>query len=155
MHRFFMLLAVLVCFGLAGCENTEENIKDAIRAKLRDPASATFSDFVDPRKLEQDVSKRRFPRVMYVQVNAKNSFGGYTGKQEWVAFLDSKGKVEEIGPVVGPTDDMRAELHRLCDDGNVMSILFAERLASLGDLSCLEIIEAKMEAMTTKDTAQK
>ena len=147
MRKLFLLLTAMACLGMAGCLGPEGAIKDAIRAKLKDPASATFSDFVGPKTLKDDLGMcSGSGSVMYVQVNSKNSYGGYTGKQQWVAFLDSGGKLGMIDPVVGPIDEVRTELLELwkvCEDiGRLYGgVLFAKRLALLGDFSSCEKIE--------------
>jgi len=52
--------------------------KDAVRAKLKDPRSATFRKVV--------VHKREGMILMCGEVNSKNSLGGYTGYQKFVSM---------------------------------------------------------------------
>jgi hypothetical protein len=67
--------------------------------QLKDPYSAVYK-FEQPRKgFAQDGAlaggKRHYGWIMPVWINAKNSFGGYTGYQQYVAFF-SEGKVSDI-----------------------------------------------------------
>lgn len=63
-------------------------IEDAIRENLKDPDSARFYDFTSPRK-EVMVENKKFVYgySACVFVNAKNSYGGYTGKKLYWAFI--------------------------------------------------------------------
>lgn len=69
-------------------ENFREIIESTIREQLKDPDSAKFSGFTEPRK-EVMVEQRNFVYgySSCVFVNAKNSYGGYTGKQLYWAFI--------------------------------------------------------------------
>lgn len=66
-------------------------VEDAIRNELKDPDSAKFSGMTTPRK-EVMVQNGNFVYgySICVFVNAKNSYGGYTGKQLYWAFLRDK-----------------------------------------------------------------
>ncbi|HHH0485780.1 TPA: hypothetical protein ACPZO0_002151 [Yersinia enterocolitica] len=68
--------------------NYKKLIEDAIRNELKDPDSAKFSEFTAPRK-EVMVNNRKFVYgySSCVFVNAKNSYGGYTGKQLYWVFI--------------------------------------------------------------------
>ncbi|CNG79202.1 hypothetical protein [Yersinia frederiksenii] len=68
--------------------NYKKLIEDAIRNELKDPDSAKFSEFTTPRK-EVMVNNRKFVYgySSCVFVNAKNSYGGYTGKQLYWVFM--------------------------------------------------------------------
>lgn len=63
-------------------------IEGAIRDQLKDPESAQFTGFTTPRK-EVMVDQRKFiyGYSSCVFVNAKNSYGGYTGKHLYWAFM--------------------------------------------------------------------
>jgi hypothetical protein len=63
-------------------------VEGAIREQLKDPDSAKFSGFTTPRR-EVMVDQRKFiyGYSTCVFVNAKNSYGGYTGKQLYWAFI--------------------------------------------------------------------
>lgn len=69
-------------------ENFQSLVESAIRGQLKDPDSAQFSGFTEPRK-EVMVEKSNFVYgySSCVFVNAKNSYGGYTGKQLYWAFI--------------------------------------------------------------------
>ncbi|MFT1618124.1 hypothetical protein [Enterobacter kobei] len=69
-------------------DNSKFIIESAIRDQLKDPESAKFSEFTEPRK-EVIVENRNFVYgySSCVYVNAKNSYGGYTGKQLYWAFM--------------------------------------------------------------------
>uniref|UniRef100_UPI0035C67D96 hypothetical protein n=1 Tax=Serratia quinivorans TaxID=137545 RepID=UPI0035C67D96 len=68
--------------------NYKKIVEDAIRVELKDPESARFSNMTKPRK-EVMVEKGNFVYgySTCVYVNAKNSYGGYSGKQLYWAFL--------------------------------------------------------------------
>lgn len=63
-------------------------VESAIRESLKDPDSAKFYDFTAPRK-EVMVEHKNFVYgySTCVYVNAKNSYGGYVGKQLYWAFI--------------------------------------------------------------------
>ncbi|WJM80441.1 hypothetical protein [Pectobacterium brasiliense] len=77
-------------------DNFQNLIESAIRENLKDPDSAKFSGFTEPRR-EVMVENRNFVYgySSCVFVNAKNSYGGYTGKQLFWAFIRN-GKVLRI-----------------------------------------------------------
>lgn len=68
--------------------NYQVLVENAIREILKDPESAKFSKFTNPRK-EVMVENRNFVYgySTCVFVNAKNSYGGYTGNQLYWAFI--------------------------------------------------------------------
>lgn len=63
-------------------------VEEAIRNDLKDPESAQFSDMTHPRKevMVQD-GNFVYGYSTCVFVNAKNSYGGYTGKQLYWVFM--------------------------------------------------------------------
>ncbi|MBK0000287.1 hypothetical protein [Erwinia sp. S38] len=67
-------------------------VEEAIREQLKDPDSAKFSSFTNPRKevmVENGSFVYGYSTCLYV--NAKNSYGGYTGKElYWVFLRDNK-----------------------------------------------------------------
>ncbi|WP_447868627.1 hypothetical protein [Rahnella aceris] len=69
-------------------KNYEPLVEDAIRNELKDPESAKFSGITTPRK-EVMVQNGNFVYgySTCVFVNAKNSYGGYTGKQLYWVFI--------------------------------------------------------------------
>lgn len=63
-------------------------IETAIREHLRDPDSAKFYDFTPPRKeVMSENNKFIYGYSSCVLVNAKNAYGGYTGKKLYWAFI--------------------------------------------------------------------
>lgn len=73
-------------------KNYNVYVEEAIRSQLKDPDSAKFSGMTKPRK-EVMVENRQFiyGYSTCVFVNAKNSYGGYVGKQlYWVFIRDGK-----------------------------------------------------------------
>lgn len=69
-------------------KNYKEVVESAILRQLKDPESAKFSAMTTPRK-EVMVENRAFvygySTCLYV--NAKNSYGGYTGDQLYWVFM--------------------------------------------------------------------
>lgn len=107
MHYFVLLLGLL----LAGCQTAAETaplevltphqlsspqkdaLFDGVRSSLKDPGSAQFGDYVAGLNSKNGI-------VVCGWVNAKNSYGGYTGKQPYLAlYLPDNGKfyVQKIG----------------------------------------------------------
>ncbi|ELY4307188.1 hypothetical protein SMZ82_002439 [Cronobacter malonaticus] len=68
--------------------NYKKIVEDAIRNELKDPESARFSDMTPPKK-EVMVEQGNFVYgySLCVNVNAKNSYGGYVGKQLYWVFM--------------------------------------------------------------------
>lgn len=68
--------------------NYKKIVEDAIKDQLKDPESARFSDMTTPRK-EVMVEQGNFVYgySLCVNVNAKNSYGGYVGKTLYWVFL--------------------------------------------------------------------
>jgi len=68
----------LLCLGAVACNGAERKIQESVRSSLRDPASAIFGE------------TRIAPSgtAACVVVNARNSFGGYTGNQVATVYLD-------------------------------------------------------------------
>ena len=66
----------------------KQAIEDAIKDELKDPDSAKFTGMTTPRK-EVMVERKEFVYgySACVYVNAKNSYGGYTGKELYWAFM--------------------------------------------------------------------
>lgn len=79
----------------------KEQIKSYLSTRLKDPYSAKY-DFIEPYKgYSQDGQWSstggaiNFGWIIPVYVNAKNSFGGYTGSQKYV-FMFSSGVMYDI-----------------------------------------------------------
>ncbi|MFK3912046.1 hypothetical protein ACI2JI_08155 [Enterobacter cancerogenus] len=68
--------------------NYQALVESAVREKLKDPDSAKFSNYTNPHK-EVMVENHKFiyGYSTCVLVNAKNSYGGYTGNQLYWAFI--------------------------------------------------------------------
>lgn len=78
----------------------EAIIKAYLEKTLKDPESARYGEFTKPEK-DQAIANVHERRALYgyvscVDINAKNSYGGYTGaKRTW--FLIHDGKVVRSG----------------------------------------------------------
>jgi hypothetical protein len=70
----------------------EEQIKQWALSALKDPESARFGRFSKPRKEWMVASQKAvFGYSVCADINAKNSYGGYTGNQRyWFFFRDDK-----------------------------------------------------------------
>jgi len=68
------------CFFLAACNSTEKQAQEDFRAHMKDPDSAKFGRF-----------KARGNKAC-LEVNGKNSFGGYTGMETAFLNRDEQGK---------------------------------------------------------------
>jgi hypothetical protein len=73
--------------------------ENAIRAKLKDPESARFSDMI--RKTTAN-ARGEPTDVVCGRVNAKNGFGGYTGFTPAVYLVSRKVAYTTEEPYVGP-----------------------------------------------------
>lgn len=72
-------------------DNYKEIVKSAIDDILKDPDTAKFYDFTPPRKEVAYVHGVVYGYSSCVVVNAKNAYGGYTGKTlYWVFMRDNK-----------------------------------------------------------------
>lgn len=72
--------------------NYKKVIKEHIADNLIDPESARFTKFSKPQKswmseFQGFKNFKYYGWLVCVDVNAKNSFGGYTGKKTYVALL--------------------------------------------------------------------
>jgi len=82
----------------------QDEIKAFISPKLKDPYSAVY-DFGIPRKgAARDGlifgCGKHYGWIIPVGINAKNSFGGYTGEQQFI-FMLSEGRVSDITTMMG------------------------------------------------------
>ncbi|MBA5234749.1 hypothetical protein H2Y56_21960 [Pectobacterium aroidearum] len=102
-----IISAILAClFFLTGCvapmtknevaaasyqqlpSDYQEKIKQYFESRLKDPDSAKYR-FSEPRKAFTEAT-RHFAYVVPVAVNAKNSYGGYTGfKMYYLSYYGS------------------------------------------------------------------
>lgn len=70
--------AIIACTLMSGCSReaeTVERVKDAVRAQLKDPSSAQFTNV---RTVGDQAAL-----AVCGEVNAKNSFGAYVGPQRF------------------------------------------------------------------------
>lgn len=117
-----LLPLLFACFGLflAGCASVVAKLPDAeakaaayppipdyermvkayFASTLKDPYSAQYSDWFLHRAYLARKGAPVFSYVVAVQVNAKNSYGGYTGKQMHMLWLNPDGRVQDaMGPM--------------------------------------------------------
>ncbi len=89
MRRFVVAGAIMLAVAGAAAAKASviEDAKAAVREKLRDPDSAKFTN----------VTQRRAPNVrgdlvdvVCGEVNAKNGFGGYSGRIPFAYFPDGR-----------------------------------------------------------------
>jgi hypothetical protein len=74
-------------------ERNKQRCLARITAMLKDPESARLSEVTRAREPAPDyeTNKGWFPSISYtVNVNAKNSYGGYTGSKVWLCSFDLK-----------------------------------------------------------------
>jgi len=76
--------------------NYKELLESSTKAMLKDPDSAKFSNFTEPKK-EVMVANTDFVYGYSIcfSVNAKNSYGGYVGNQLYWGFIRN-GKVLRV-----------------------------------------------------------
>lgn len=77
-------------------DNYQELMKAWFQDNLKDPDSAKYSGYTNPIK-EHAIENVNAKKVIYgysacVYVNAKNSYGGYTGKKQYWFFFNN-GKI--------------------------------------------------------------
>ena len=96
MKNVTALAGVLLLLRLGGCEQSK--IKSSIAEDMKDPSSVKFGKFIwiendgprddcGPQFTARYDSRRACP-VACVEVNAKNSFGGYTGEKVYLVKKD-------------------------------------------------------------------
>lgn len=74
-NAVFAVFFVVLC----GCSNTSSEIEEKVRSSLKDPDSAKFSE----RKIHH---AGKNGAITCGTVNAKNSFGGYSGAMAYMHF---------------------------------------------------------------------
>ncbi len=74
--------------------------KQKVSGKLKDPDSAKFTDVA--RKTTPNVAGQPTD-VVCGKVNAKNSYGGYTGAKAFIYFVGDKSSVSSEDDLVGST----------------------------------------------------
>lgn len=65
---------ILFCLALSLSACGNGDIKDVVKAHLKDPDSAKFGQI--------DIIKGKDVQIAVVTVNAKNSYGGYVGEKQ-------------------------------------------------------------------------
>lgn len=100
-------------------ENYEELVKTWAEQNLKDPESARYNRISKPRKEFMIASlKPFFGWSVCADINAKNSYGGYTGAQTYW-FLIRDGKIERSQSTSGFPGKMISRGHNVnCEDGN-------------------------------------
>lgn len=90
------IVTLLSLIYLTGCKPTEKDYinlgEGLVKSTLKDPDSAKF----------ESLFKQSGESDGYVcgYVNAKNSYGGYTGKKQFYVYVDVlDGKINSNGPV--------------------------------------------------------
>lgn len=89
-------------------DDYQQIVEQYMAEQLKDPESARYSKFRDPKKdLKIVDAKKRVATLGYstcVDINAKNSYGGYTGaKRHWFLIRDGK-VVDSLGPELAGFD---------------------------------------------------
>jgi hypothetical protein len=97
MMNMRIALAAIIAGALAGCATTpppevlrtadygsypgnfESVIKDYVAGQLKDPGSAQYQFLNAPKKGYWGLGGAKYGYVVCARINAKNSFGGYTG----------------------------------------------------------------------------
>ena len=96
MNMKIAIVTLLSLIYLTGCKPTEKDYinlgEGLVKSTLKDPDSAKF----------ESLFKQSGESDGYVcgYVNAKNSYGGYTGKKQFYVYVDVlDGKINSNGPV--------------------------------------------------------
>jgi hypothetical protein len=101
------IITVMILYG-CNTENSQSNpsnalsediaqkelLKNTVKATLKDPGSALFGEITLGEKFSAyntETKKLVEGRFACLSVNAKNSFGGYTGEQHWLLTQSSGG----------------------------------------------------------------
>ncbi|MFZ6677259.1 hypothetical protein [Undibacterium sp. Tian12W] len=129
MKTKLLLIALLLCLGACDSTTFDNAMRRAVREKLKDPDSAKWG--------ESYVYKNR----ACLEVNSKNSFGGYAGKQvAWLRTFDSGAswyvnKIEEA-------ECFEAPVKKLAENDE------AEKVA---EEKVLEILKSKAYKITAQE----
>ncbi len=81
--------------------NYEQSIKDFMQGELKDPDSAEYKFIPPVKQALQQLWKSYIGWEVGVQVNAKNSYGGYTGYQPYFFFFQNEKIVGVAEPPYG------------------------------------------------------
>lgn len=88
----WLAYVMLLAAGSALAQPSTDRALDAVRAKLRDPASAVFESVAAGRN--DKLQANRAGVCGYV--NAKNGYGGYAGRQRFAVYLTDEGAPEAV-----------------------------------------------------------
>jgi hypothetical protein len=90
---FLVAMATLIALPASAAPNRPavDQAKASVLAQLKDPDSAKFGVAAE------------FPEAICLQVNAKNSYGGYTGNKIWV-YLKATHRSFPVYPNAYDTD---------------------------------------------------
>lgn len=99
---FFTLILI------AGCKPSDQEFiaigESVVRDSLKDPDSAKFESFYK--------SSGELDGYVCGSVNAKNSYGGYTGKKSYYVYIEVENKkIKDHGPIIIVADDDRKALN--------------------------------------------
>jgi hypothetical protein len=87
-------------------KNYKELVQSTIKDELKDPYSAKFGEFSPLRKEVMEMNRNFvYGYSTCVFVNAKNSYGAYTGKQLYWAFIRN-GQVLRLQNTNDPYEDI-------------------------------------------------
>lgn len=103
------LIFFICLFLISACKPSEKDFisigEGIVKDSLKDPESAKFSSFFHASSENEG----------YVcgDVNAKNSYGGYTGKKPYFIYIETNdGKLTNHGPVTIVADDDKKGLEK-------------------------------------------
>ncbi|PHM51011.1 hypothetical protein [Xenorhabdus sp. KK7.4] len=123
-------ILIIVIFGLllSACKPTEKDFinigESLVRNNLNDPDSAKFDSFYhssDEIFTPIDRPSGELDGYVCGRVNAKNAYGGYTGKKPYYVHIETKnGKLKKHGPVIIVSDGDQENLFNfklICPSG--------------------------------------
>lgn len=113
------LIALVLLGGCSSEADSVERVKEAVRAQLKDPYSAQFTD----------IKTLDTPTGITVcgEVNAKNSFGAYSGSVKFWGVAAEQGPAS--GFIIGEGDRTLCDMHDEAEE-NVDAELAAKRKAA-------------------------
>lgn len=140
--------AAIACLGLSGCESTPKGATGAplqesdfgplpadhstifagyLASYLKDPYSAQVTHYAGPAKFVGatgfSFNVKGYGWASCYAVNAKNSFGGYTGARAYLAVIRN-GRIVEVARA-GETIYIDADISRFCNSNPKVSALAA------------------------------
>jgi hypothetical protein len=110
LFTFFIIFILTACVGLPSNEeaaladygvypnNYEEIVKNYYYTALKDPDSARFKNISIPKKywLGDRFTGAKFGYLVAVTINAKNSYGAYTGYETHALLLRNGNVIEYV-----------------------------------------------------------